>query len=363
MRPWLRELFDWRGSGVAIPILDGALKPNQQLEMAEVLATLRDPSDLVADATHGVLVADGHEVLRWSGSGFEPVIQADGPITALAAIAGGIAVATGGSRVRIHGGVHDGREWRAASEVPFHAINALSADGDQALIATQGSRTRPVDEWKHDLLERGQTGGVHRLELDTGRATTLASGLGFAFGAVRASNGGVWASESWRHRLVQIDGTGGCHTHPLSRLPAYPSRLSRSPSGGYWLTMFACRTQLVELVLRERDYCETMMREVDPEFWVAPALSSGRNFLEPLQGAGVKQMGVIKPWAPPRAYGLVVRLNEQAQPRFSLHSRVDGANHGVVAAAEHGDHLYVLAKGPRRVLRVALNDLPPEFGR
>jgi hypothetical protein len=362
MRPWLRELFDWRGSGVAIPILDGPLKPNQQLETAEVLATLRDPSDLVADA-RGVLVADGDEVLRWSGGGFERVIRADGPITALAAVAGGIAVAIGGRRVRIHGGRHEGREWTSAGGTPFNAINALAADGEQALLVTDGSCTRPAGEWKHDLLERGRSGSVHRLELDGGRATTLASNLGFAFGAMRASNGSLWVSESWSHRLVQIGGNGARHTHPLSRLPAYPSRLSRSPSGGCWLTMFACRTQLVELVLRQRDYCETMMREVDPEFWVAPALAGGRSFLEPLQGAGVKQMGVIKPWAPPRAYGLVVRLNEQAQPRFSLHSRVDGANHGVVAAAEHDDHLYVLAKGPRRVLRVALNDLPPEFGR
>lgn len=357
----LRELFNWRGSGVAIPILDGPLKPNQILESAEVLATLRDPTDLVADA-QGPLVADGDEVLRWNGNRFESAFRAAGPITALATVAGGVAVAVDGRSVRIHGGRHHGREWKADA-APFHAINALSADGEQALIATDGSRTHAVGQWKHDLLECGCSGSVYRLDLDSGRITILASGLAYAFGAVRTATSALWVSESWQHRLVQLGENGARSTYPLSRLPAYPSRLSHAPSGGYWLTMFTCRTQLVELVLRQRDYCETMMREVDPEFWVAPSLSAGRSFLEPLQGAGVKQMGVVKPWAPPRAYGLVVRLNEQGQPRFSLHSRVDGANHGVVAAAEHGDHLYVLAKGPRRILRVSLRDLPPEFAR
>ena len=45
-------------------------------------------------------------------------------------------------------------------------------------------------------------------------------------------------------------------------------------------------------------------------------------------------MGILKPWAPPRSYGLVIRLDADGQPLYSLHSRVDGDNHGVVAAVE-----------------------------
>ena len=54
--------------------------------------------------------------------------------------------------------------------------------------------------------------------------------------------------------------------------------------GGMWLTLFAARRRLVELVLREDEYRTKMMAEVDPRYWVAPMLSSGRSFLEPLQG-------------------------------------------------------------------------------
>jgi hypothetical protein len=72
-------------------------------------------------------------------------------------------------------------------------------------------------------------------------------------------------------------------------------------------------------------------------------------------------MGVIKPWAPPRSYGLVIRLNAQGTPLYSLHSRVDGVNHGVVSAVEANGALYVLAKGPGRVLRLPLAELEAEM--
>ena len=43
-----------------------------------------------------------------------------------------------------------------------------------------------------------------------------------------------------------------------------------------------------------------------------------------MQGAHLSTMGVLKPWAPPRSYGLVIRLAAACIPLFSLHSRVDG---------------------------------------
>ena len=66
-------------------------------------------------------------------------------------------------------------------------------------------------------------------------------------------------------------------------------------------------------------------------------------------------MGVMKPWAPPRSYGLVIRLGADGLPRNSLHSRADGINHGIVAAVEFGGDLVMIAKGPGRVLRLPLS--------
>ena len=69
----------------------------------------------------------------------------------------------------------------------------------------------------------------------------------------------------------------------------------------------------------------------------------------------------MKPWAPPRSYGLVVRLDTNLQPLYSLHSRVGGRNHGVVAAVEKGDDLFVLCKGAGRILRMPLAKLQSDL--
>ena len=105
-----------------------------------------------------------------------------------------------------------------------------------------------------------------------------------------------------------------------------------------------------------------MMAEIDPEFWIAPRLRSGLSFREPMQGAHIKTMGVVKPWAPPRSYGLVIRLDAGGAPLYSLHSRVDGTNHGVVAAVERDGDLIMIAKGPGRVLKLPIAPLDREFG-
>ena len=147
----------------------------------------------------------------------------------------------------------------------------------------------------------------------------------------------------------------------LDNLPVYPSRLSPAASGGFWLTAFAARTQLVEFVLRENAYRRRMMTEIDPEYWIAPKLKSGQSFLEPMQGAHIKTMGVVKPWAPPRSYGLVIRLDANGVPLYAVHSRVDGVNHGVVAAVEIDGSLFALAKGPGRLLRMPLSLIEQEL--
>ena len=100
-----------------------------------------------------------------------------------------------------------------------------------------------------------------------------------------------------------------------------------------------------------------MMRTIDPKYWVAPALSSGEDYMEPLQGGSVKQMGILKPWAPPRSYGLAVRFDADFLPLYSVHSRTGGRNHGVVAAVQRGDDLFLLSKGAGRVLRLSVAEI------
>src|SRR5262249_21252211 len=117
----------------------------------------------------------------------------------------------------------------------------------------------------------------------------------------------------------------------------------------------ALRTQLVEFVLRERAYCDAMLATVDPRYWIAPSLRALGHYLEPLQGGGIKKLGLVKPWAPPRSYGLVVRLANEGEPLESFHSRAGGRHHGITAVQARGNRVIVAAKGHGVVL-----DLDPE---
>lgn len=343
-----------RGSEtITVPSFDGALKPNQILEQAETVASFDTAEDIATDGKR-VFIADGAAVMRLDAGIPTEVRRFDRTITALCCMpGGGIAVALGGREVRVFGSSSMGDA--TFIDPSMNAINALSAGADGTLVATDGSTTRPGGQWVYDLMERGSTGRVLAIDIANKSVRPLASGLRYAFG-VCASDDALLVSESWRHRIIAVNRDGRRRV-VLDHLPVYPSRLSAASSGGFWLTAFIARTQLVEFVLRENAYRQRMMAEIDPQYWVAPKLSTGHSFLEPMQGAHLKTMGVVKPWAPPRSYGLVIRLNADGAPLYALHSRVDGVNHGIVAAVEADGALYALAKGPGRLLRVPLDDL------
>ncbi len=358
---WKERLLGRGDASITVPVFDGALKSNNILEQAPPFAALEAPEDLATDGD-ALYVADGVTVLRYdvstagSGKTSSEVQRFDQPVTALACLpGGGLAVALGGREVRIVGGAHDGRRWDAVGGSKLNAVNAISvAEDGRLLLVTDGSLEHPVDHWRHDLMGLGRSGRVFEMQAADGSARVLASGLACAFGAC-AAGAEVWVSESWSHRVRAVaDGKRGRAV--TDSLPGYPSRIAPAAGGGFWLTCFTLRTQLVEFVLREHAYRERMLAEIEPQHWIAPALNSGNTFLEPMQGAQLKMMGVVKPWAPPRSYGLVIRLTDEGLVRYSLHSRFDGKHHGVVAAVECRGDLFVLAKGCRRILRLSVAD-------
>ncbi len=363
MIPALRDFGDWllgRGeASITIPIFDGALKPNQILEGAEIVAELPEAEDIAADGDT-FLIADGMSVLRHGAGGSKEVARFDRRITAIAALpGGGIAVALDGREIRMAGGAFDGFASTGPAGAPFHAVNAVAPLGDGTLAVSDGSLREDYDRWAHDLMGRGATGRLIVVDPRTRQSRELARGLEFAFGVCGLKDE-ILVSESWRHRVLAV-GPDGRRRPLITRLPVYPSRIDAASGGGFWLTAFTARTQLVEFVLRENAFRRRMIKEIAPEHWIAPRLRSGASYLEPMQGAHLRTMGVLKPWAPPRSYGLVVRLSAAGQPMYSLHSRVDGANHGIVASAEVGGFLYLLAKGPGRLLRLAIADIEQEL--
>ncbi|WP_114912707.1 SMP-30/gluconolactonase/LRE family protein [Acidibrevibacterium fodinaquatile] len=357
MRRLTDRLFGRGEAASTIPPFDGPLKPNQALETAPVLLTLDTAEDLATDGSH-VYAAAGQSVLRLDHDQPTEIHRFGGMVTALCCLPGGsLAVAVDGREVRILGGTHDGKHWTSVANRPLNAVNALAPTADgRGLLLTDGSREHPCERWCHDLMSGGRSGRAAQLDLHADSAREIANGLKYAFGICPAG-AAIWISESWAHRVITC-GDGG---PLLEYLPVYPSRITPAAEGGFWLTAFTARTQLVEFVLQETAYRRRMMREIEPRFWIAPKLSASETFLEPMQGAHIKTMGILKPWAPPRSYGLVIRLTTDGLAAYSLHSRADGTHHGVVAAVECNRHLYVLAKGCGKILCLPVAALEQEF--
>jgi hypothetical protein len=335
------DLF--RGKAVTIAPMDGALKPNTLLEDAQMLATAERPDSLVFDGA-SVIYASGSTLRRLGGDAM--VKDYGSVITALAMSPHGmLAVGLNSGAVMLGDAVVDG----------FNCPTALGFDGDDLLVCN-GSENFAPEDWVKDLMQGKPSGSLWRVKATAKDRSCLARGLAYPNGVVadRRSQRVVF-SESWLHRLAAVPSSGGAVTPVLPRLPAYPCRITTTPSG-YLLALFAPLNRLVEFVLQEHDYRAAMMREIESRFWIAPTLAASRSFLEPLQNGGVKSMGVHKPWSPTRSYGLLVTLDHDFRPVASFHSRANGHYHGVTSAVAVTGNYIVASKGGNAILSINAAD-------
>jgi hypothetical protein len=345
------------------PMMDGPLRPNALLDAAPVVLSLADVDNLTQHRS-ALFCSSGSQVLRLTSQGstltasnaraFEQSVTfvAAGPSDSLA-------IGLDGRGVLILEGPHAGKTIAEARGHPLCSPTAgLFIDRD-TLVVANGAEGRTAADWKRDLMERGATGSLWAIDLSApgAAATRMAKSLAFPTGLAQASEGRLFVSEAWRHRILAFE--IGATSRPqtvLSDLPAYPGRIAPAREGGFWLALFAPRNQLVEFVLREDTYRRAMIDTVDPNFWIAPTLSSGVSFLEPIQGGARKKLNMLKPWSPSWSYGLVARCGPTMQPLRSFHSRADGAIHGVTSCCEFNDTLYVAAKGAGRIVAVDLEN-------
>lgn len=344
---------------VTVPVMDGPLQPNQQLEAARTLLEIEAIDNLSLSAD-GAWLSAGAQLYRLDQDNGAVRATADRScddvICCLAQDDGGaLAIGLDRGAIEISGGRHDGLRINATDGA--HAPTACLFTAPDTLIVANGSRDHLPSRWKDDLMSLGHSGSVVRVDLRTGATTVLADGLAYPLGLGQGAGGRIFVSESWRHRVVALNPDGGITEVVLDELPGYPARMSPARDGGWWLTIFAPRTQICEFVLTETRYRQRMMAEIDPEFWIAPDLTTGRSFREPMQGGALKQMGILKPWAPARSYGLLVRCDAAMTPLTSFHSRADGTNHGITSVADaDGFPLMVTAKGPGRLLSLDTAD-------
>lgn len=358
----LRELFLRDRERHAIPSLDGPWRPNAELDSAKlVLDGLADPDDVVFDPDGSLYLSDGPSVLKLSGPGFEARKVLRTFDHAAGGLAwhpdGSLAVCVAEEGVRFVGGPFDGLLLAGPAGAPLRCATAACAGPAGELFVTEGSRHHLAGEWTRDLMEKRASGRLLRFDLRRGQVAVLLDDRPFPYGVTLTHDrGSILLTESWNHTLSRhaLQGDSLGPRQPVFRnLPGYPARIVPAADGGYWLSLFAMRTHLVEFVLDEPEYRDAMMRTIEERYWVAPALAATDSYLEPLQGGGIKQLGIKKPWAPPRSYGLVLKLDRDLEPVRSLHSRVGGGRHGITGVREHAGTLCAVSKGHKLLLEVA----------
>jgi hypothetical protein len=356
----IRSVTDRDGLQNAIPPLDGALSPNDRLDACTPLGDpLPDLDDVVAAKDGSVYVSAGKKVLKLGGSRLADrslVAEFEGEAGGLAIHPDGrLLVCVAGRGLAALNPANPNPRWlESADGRGFAGLTSVTSAPDGRIFAVEGSTGRRPDQWRHDLIEKRSNGRLVACGSALDSAKVLLSDLPYPYGvAVSADGKELWLTEAWAHRLTRFALTGdgiGPREVVAPNLPGYPARLHLDAHGGFFLGLFARRTHLIEFVLKEDDFRKEMVETVAPDYWIAPAFAGGSDCLEPMQIGAVKALGIQKPWAPPRSYGLLVHLDGDGNVTDSLHSRAGGRFHGVTGACDTQYGVLIAARGAGRLL-------------
>jgi hypothetical protein len=361
-----QEVFFRNRDRLTNPVMDGPMKPNNLLDECPVVFDAISAPDDIAFAKDGdAYVTHGQKVTKFAGSDFtNPVTIADfnGQVTGIAAHPnGGVVACVTGQGIAFIDGPDSGKLLGIKGVSALTCPTALLVGKEGEIYVCNGSADNPPDRWPFDLMEKRSDGQVLKILPGTQQVEILADKLAYPYGIcfVAGDSNTLVISEAWSHNLLylptdakpQLKSRRVAPKIAMLNLPGYPSRIIPFGSG-YCLTMFAVRTQLVDFVLTEDAFRKAMIESIEPRFWIAPVLHHEDHYLEPVQGGGLKKHGKVKDWAPPRSYGLVVTLDDKFEPVTSLHSRVNGACHGITGVAEYAGKLFITSKGNNKIIQI-----------
>ncbi|MBN9887148.1 SMP-30/gluconolactonase/LRE family protein [Salipiger abyssi] len=367
MREIAERIFFPNRDPHAIPVLDGGFSPNGRLDEATTFAELDAPDALTTDPEGAIYVSSGNRIYRYStGTPGSPTqfAECEAPVGALSFGNGLIYAALAG--VGVVALDRDGAEQARLTEAdgaPLGCVTALATDAGGEVFLTDGSQTVGPQDWLRDLMQKHRGSG-RVIACDSGlcQPRVLHRGLRWPAGVV-ADGDRLLVTEAWAHRLLCIARDGSGMQVLQKNFTGYPSRIRAASEGGFWIAFFALRTQLTEFVLREDAFRTRMMMEIAPELWIGPSMGDHFDYREPTQVGRIKKLGIQKPWAPPRSYGLIARVTAEGEAIESLHSRVSGMTHGITDMVERDRRLIVLSKGGRKLVWLPMTPENTETGR
>lgn len=335
----------------SVPPMDAGLRPNDLLDSApEIVPPASvEPDDVVIRADGTVWFSSGTEIWSAASGAVSHIADLGAPVGALG-VRGDAVVAAVQDRGLVEVGADGGSRTFCADAAVQSCVTDLSVlpDGD-VLVCVGSRRHATASDWGRALLHGDRSGELVRVG-STG-AAVVAECLGWPAGVAPADDGDVLVSlgfghEIQRRSLGRPDRAGSA---VVRNLAFYPGRI-RSARGGWWVAAPYVRNRATELVLDEPALCRDLVMTVHEGEWPLPRLRMENPYRDPLQLGQLRVLGVLKPWAPPRSYGLVVFLGSDGRIHRSFHSRVDGSRHGVTGVFSRGSQLVVALRGARSLL-------------
>lgn len=333
--------------------MEAGLRPDSRLDDA---ALLTEPGELEPECL-AVLGGDvyfgaGDAVHRLEEGASERVVDLGGEVAALASDGSElIASVVGRGLVRIG---TSGTATEISTDARLHSgLTDLCVGEDGRIFGTCGSVARPFDQMIDGLVQGGASGML--LEISAS-VRVLAEGLLWPSGVVSSGQDELLVALAHQHALVAMGTEGRIRSTVQEHLPFYPGRLSRASDRGFWLAVPYVRNRATELILDEPELRAEMMTGIARSEWLVPRLRSETPHTDALQMGQIRMLGVLKPWAPPRSYGLVAHLDADGRFDYSAHSRPDGSNHGVTDVVERAGHAVMAMRGRRAVASIAIGD-------
>ncbi|MDQ0382524.1 hypothetical protein [Amycolatopsis thermophila] len=334
-----------------VPPMEAGLRPNSRLDESRVLLPdgAYEPDDVVP-AWGALVFSSGNRVCALRDGQVRTVAELDGAVGSLTAVGEAVVAAVEGTGL-VALDESGSAEELCTDDAVSSCVTDIAALPDGSLLLTVGSSQERADGWARALVRGDRSGRIVRV--DGAAARVEAEGLAWPSGIEPAPGGDVLVSVSLDHRIERraVASLSGPARPFVANLPVYPGRLVAA-GDGWWAAAPYVRNRITELLLDEPEVLADMTATVAPRDWFVPRLRSTNPYTDTPQMGQLRVLGVLKPWAPARSYGLVFRMDAGGRVAESLQSRVDGERHGVTGVAVRGGELVVAARGYRNLLAV-----------
>ncbi|MPZ62172.1 MAG: hypothetical protein GEU93_12930 [Propionibacteriales bacterium] len=349
IKEWINP--NW-ATHMSIPPMERGLRPNSRLDHAHALLTPGDyePEDLLVLDSGAIWFSSGTAIQELKDGNVRTVAELGGPVGTLTKLNSDIVAAVEG-RGLVSVSASESVSQLCSDTSVATCVTDLTALPDGSLLASVGSTEYGIDGWGRALVHHDRSGRL--VQVDGQHAQVRAEGLGWPAGMEADPDGEVLVSLSLDHRIERraADSLDGAARPMLTNLPLYPGRISLGDNG-WWVAGPYVRNRITALLLDEPELLGEMVATINPDEWFIPRLRSENPYTDPLQMGQLRTLGVVKPWAPPRSYGVAFRIDRGKRISESVHSRVDGKCHGITRVTAHGTQVIAAAQGFRSLVEI-----------